>query len=158
MSLTRAKKFGVTDSRLKTSHVVGDVSTVPPIRAQDPFEDPSSIGNVLLKLGKLSREQLLSAVGQRAHFDEMLLGALLRQLGYVTEFDVAQALKIQADMRRGDPLTAELDVLQAKMDESAVGACALSKQIARMRAANRRHGGPRGGLFLVPPPSVQPHS
>lgn len=115
---------------------------------KDPFEDPSSIGNVLLKLGKISHEQLLRAIGQRAQFDEMLLGALLKQLGYVSEWDIAQALKIQAEMRQGNPLTAELDVLQSKMDESAAGASELSRRIRNVRAT-RRQRGEKSGLFLV---------
>ena len=82
--------------------------TVQPARHVNAFDDPTSIGNVLLKLGKVTQEQLLKAVGQKAQFDEALLGTLLKQLGFVQELDIALALKIQAEMRAGSTLNAEL--------------------------------------------------
>lgn len=118
-------------------------------RSRNGFDDPTSIGNVLLRLGKITQEQLLKAVGQKAQFDDALLGSLLKQLGFVGELDVALALKIQAEMRSGSALTAELDVLQSKMDESASGANELAVCIADARS-RRRDRGEKSGLFLVP--------
>lgn len=122
-----------------------------PVRPLNAFDDPTSIGNVLLKLGKVTQEQLLKAVGQKAQFDEALLGTLLKQLGFVQELDIALALKIQAEMRAGSTLNAELDILQSKMDESASGAHELASRISDART-RRRNRGEESGLFLVPPP------
>ena len=97
------------------------------------LEDPTSIGNVLRKLGKITQEQLLTAVGQKAHFDEALLGALLKQMGYIKDADIALALKIQGELRAGARVTAELDVLQSKMDEAARGADELRTKIVHLR-------------------------
>lgn len=133
-------------SRKKSAHAV----SVSAARRSDPFDDPTSIGNVLLKLGKVNHTQLLQAVGQRVHFDEMLLGALLRQMGYITEFDIAQAMKIQAEMRGGNPLAAELDVLQAKMDESAAGARELSARLKKLRKTRPVQTGGGGNFQLLP--------
>jgi len=57
------------------------------------------IGRVLLKLGKLSREQIIEALTQqKRHSPPKLLGAVLVALGYVTESDVETACAAQ----RGD--------------------------------------------------------
>lgn len=120
------------------------------VPALNAFDDPSSIGNVLLRLGAITDEQLLQAVGQRAQFDEALLGALLKQLGYVKDADIALALKIQSEMRAGATLTAELDVLQSKVDESERGAEALADRIESAKI-RRRNRGEESGLFLVNP-------
>jgi len=127
------------------------VKPAPVPTFKDPFEDPTSIGNVLLKLGKVTREQLLHVLGQKAQFDELLLGHLLKQYGYVCDLDIANALKVQADLRNGNPLKAELDVLQTQMDESARGAEELSTRIESARARRRERDEP-SGLFLVPSP------
>lgn len=114
----------------------------------DPFSDPSSIGNVLLKLGKITNDQLMKAVGQRAQFDEHLLGALLKQLGFVGDSDIAMALKIQAEMRSGREAHAELDVLDAKTAESRAGAERLRSVIADVKSKRRESGENSKVIFL----------
>lgn len=114
-----------------------------------PFEDPSSIGNVLLKLGRITPAQLREAVGQRAQFDELLLGGLLQKLGFIEDIDIADALRIQAEMRRGNPLAAELDILEHQMVESERGARELSFCIDSAKQ-HRRDRGEQSGFFLVP--------
>lgn len=104
----------------------------------DPFEDPSSIGNVLMRLGKLNLEQLQKAVGQKAQFDEHLLGALLKSLGFVGDSDVALALKIQAEMRAGRAAHASLDVLDSKLAESSACAHDLVGAISDAREKRKR--------------------
>ena len=124
---------------------------LPTRSSVNAFDDPTSIGNVLLKLGKITNDQLLKAVGQRAQFDEALLGALLKQLGFVQEADIALALKIQADLRSGATLNAELDILQSRMDESASGAKELATRISTAQT-RRRDRGENVRMFLVPAP------
>jgi hypothetical protein len=121
----------------------------PPEKYAAAAEDPSSIGNILLKMGVITPDQLRKAIGQKIKFDEALLGTLLKQLGYVNGKDIATALKIQNEMREGSALNAELDVLQLKMDESASRAKQLAGCIsdARMR---RRERGEKSGVFLIP--------
>ena len=112
-------------------------------------EDPSSIGNILLKMGVITPHQLTNAVGQKIKFDEALLGTLLKQLGYVNGKDIALALKIQNEMREGSALNAELDVLQVKMDESATRVKQLATCISDARK-RRRARGEKSGVFLIP--------
>lgn len=115
-----------------------------------PFDDPASIGNILLTLGKITKEQLFAAVGRQAQFNEALLGALLREMGVINADDIAQAMKIQEKMRKGDELAAALDVLDAKTadfkkcQDELRGAIDKSKQ-------RRRDKGEESGLFLLPP-------
>lgn len=104
------------------------------------FEDPSSIGNVLMRLGKLSKGQLLEVVGQKAQFDEHLLGALLKQMGFVKDLDIALALKIQAEMRSGRASHASLDVLGSKIEESAACATELMGVISDAKIRRRNRG------------------
>lgn len=87
------------------------------LKKPDPVTDPSSIGNVLMRLGKISGQQLSDAISRQVEFGEHLLGAWLRDLGFVNDMDVAVAMKIQAELRSGRRLQAELDVLQCKVDE-----------------------------------------
>ena len=126
---------------------------LPPAPRRNSFDDPTSIGNVLLKLGKISPKQLRQAVGQKAQFDEALLGTLLTQMGFVRERDIAIALKIQAEMREGAALTAELDVLDEKIKESEAGAQELSDRIAEARS-RRRDRGEVSGIFLIHPSNL----
>lgn len=111
--------------------------------------DPSSIGNILLKMGVITEGQLKEAIGQKAQFDEALLGSLLWQMGYVSHKDMAIAMKIQNELREGSALTAELDVLQLKMDESASRTRQLASCIskARMRRAPRSS---QAEVFVIP--------
>lgn len=113
-------------------------------------EDPSSIGNILLKMGVITPDQLQRALGQKIKFDDALLGALLRQMGYAEGKDIEQALKIQTEMRDGSPLTAELDVLERRMEESARGAHQLAVCISDARK-RRRDRGEKSGAVLVAP-------
>lgn len=119
-------------------------------RARDLFDDPSSIASVLLKLGRVTRLQLLQAIGQRIQFDELLLGALLKQMGLVGDRDLALALKVQAEMRQGNSLAAELDVLQAKIDESEQGARELSSHLQHVPAHRRRASEKETNVFVFP--------
>lgn len=112
-------------------------------------EDPSSIGNILLKMGVITQAQLTDAVVQKVKFDEALLGSLLKQLGYINGKDIALALKIQNEMREGSALNAELDLLQIKMDESATRVKQLATCISDARK-RRRARGEKIGISLIP--------
>lgn len=119
----------------------------------NPFAEPSSIGNVLMRMQKITREQLLKAVGVQARTNEHMLGALLIETGAVSPLDVAKALEIQAKMRSGDRASAELDMLDAVMAESAECNRALDAAIAK-RKANAVESGEHTGSFLRLVPKV----
>lgn len=118
--------------------------------ASSPARDPSSIGSILLKIGAITAEQLDKALEHKVQFDEALLGSLLRQSGHVTGKDMALAMKIQHELRQGSTLTAELDVLQRKMDESAERTYQLATCISRARV-RRTKSTHSADVFVVPP-------
>lgn len=115
----------------------------------NPFNDPSSIGNILMKLGKLTRDQLCGALCRHAQLNDALLGALLREMGYVTADDVIQAIRIQEKIRNGDEISAELDVLQCAMDRNEAQTQEMTKAIAAARS-RRRVKGESTSVTLVP--------
>lgn len=108
--------------------------------SQHPIDDPSSIGNVLMRLGRLTREQLHKALGQQSHFNEALLGSILRHLDYVSDKDLLLAMKIQGEMRCGREIHAELDVLQEKIDQVEAGSQELKDAISAVKARRRERG------------------
>ncbi len=116
---------------------------------KNPFDDPASLGNILMSLGKITKEQLFAAVGRQAQFNEALLGALLREMGIIGADDIAQALKIQEKMRSGEQLSAALDVLDAKTAEFGKCQGELAKVIEQGRQRQREKG-EESGLFLLP--------
>lgn len=116
-------------------------------QSQDPFREESSIGNVLMRMRKITREQLFEALGMQARTNEHLLGALLVELGAVSQLDVAKALEIQAKLRAGERGAAELDMLDAVMAETAECNRQLDDAIAR-RKERARAEGENTGAFL----------
>ena len=105
-----------------------------PTAQENPYTDPFSIGTVLLKLGKITRAQLDCAVTQRAQLDELVLGAVLKQMGYVSELDLMHACKIQAEFRKGNSMSAELDILDYLTQESERGARELAQVLVTKRS------------------------
>lgn len=135
----------------KRSKKVTPAQERPP--PKNAFDDPSSIGNILVNLGRISRDELHAAIGQQAQFNDALLGALLCQRGVTTGDDIAKALQIQEKMRAGDTVAAELDVLETKLSECAASGRELSRVIASKKQI-RRDNGESSGLFLVTATSV----
>lgn len=119
-----------------------------PDRPRNAFDDPSSIGNILVHLGRITLDELHAAIGQQAQFNDALLGTLLCQRGVTTNGDIARALGIQQKMRDGKAVQAELDVLEAKLVEAADSGRELSRVI-EAKKQERRDRGERSGLFLV---------
>ncbi len=117
---------------------------------KNAFDDPSSIGNILVKIGKITSDQLISALGEQAQFNDALLGALLVKTGVANNEDIAKALVIQQKMRDGKAVAAELDVLQAKVQECAAGEKELGRLIEDRRR-RRRERGENSALFLISP-------
>ena len=117
--------------------------------SKSPFNDASTLGSILLRMGKITREQLHRAVGVQARTDEFLLGALLIDQGAVSQGDVAKALEIQHKLRSGAGADAELSLLESALEEAAAASADLTAAIER-RKQTRRDRGENTGLFLVP--------
>jgi len=124
------------------------VLTTAPI-AKDPFADETSLGHVLMRMKKISKEQLLAVVGQQARSNEHLLGALLIDLKYVTADDVIKALAIQEKMRHGSRAHAALDMLDDAMAESQVETDRLT-EVIKTRKDKLRAQRKDTGVFLAP--------
>lgn len=122
-------------------------------KPKNAFDDPSSIGNILVHLGRITAADLHAAIGQQAQFNDALLGSLLCQRGVTTNADIARALEIQEKMRSGRTVQAELDILEAKLTEAADSGRELSRVI-EAKKQERRDRGERSGLFLVTATSV----
>lgn len=115
-----------------------------------PFDDETSIGNVLLRMRVVTREQLLTAVGKKAAYDEMLLGALLKELGFCTASDVAKALMLQAKMRGGDPAEAALELMEMRLAAFGAREDALTRAIECQTTAARNRGESKGAWLMSP--------
>ena len=115
-----------------------------------PYREEHSIGALLMRMRKLTQEQLHKALGMQERAGEHLLGALLVENGAVSQLDVAKALEIQAKLRAGDRATAELDLLDAVMAESAECNRALDEAIAHRKARARDRGEQTGAFLLAP--------
>lgn len=122
-------------------------------KPKNAFEDESSIGNILVNLGRITVDELYAAIGQQAQFNDALLGSLLCQRGVTTNTDIARALEIQQKMRSGHAVEAELDILEARLGEAANNGRELSRVIEEKKQ-ERRDRGERSGLFLITPEAV----
>lgn len=97
----------------------------------NPFTDETSLGNILLRMNRLTKEQLFRAVGIQARARDHLLGALLIETGAVSDVDVAAALAIQAKMRGGERVNAELDLLDRVVGEAQACNAALGEALTK---------------------------
>jgi hypothetical protein len=116
-------------------------------------DDPTSIGNVLLSIGKVTQEQLADALTRQASYGDALLGTILKDDGIITADDVAKAIKLQEKMRSGNVLDAELDILEMKLSESATVAKQMSTAIEDRKQV-LRDAGEKSDIFLIPFPIV----
>lgn len=117
-----------------------------------PKEDPSSLGNVLIDLGVVTRDELDSVLARQKALGEGLLGVLVCEHGLCTTRDVARAMEIQAQMREGRAAEATLGFQSAATEEMSTVSKQLSDTIrgARIKARAR---GEKTGLFLLKPAS-----
>jgi hypothetical protein len=121
-----------------------------PVQVQrSPFDDETTIGNILMRMRVLTKDQLVVAIGRKAHHDEMLLGALLRELGFVTDEQVAKALLIQAKLRKGDAADAAMELMEMRLEAFGKREDQLTEEISHSREEHRGNGDP-SGLWLLP--------
>jgi hypothetical protein len=123
--------------------------TKPASQVANPFDDVTSIGNLLIKMRVITREQLLLAVGRKANHDDMLLGVLLKELGFCTDEQVAAALTLQAKMRSGDAGDAAMTLMEMRLDEYGRGEDRIKEAIESRKAAQRERG-ENSGLWILP--------
>lgn len=113
-------------------------------------DDESSLGSILLRMRKITKEQLQRAAGVQARANDHLLGALLIEQSEVTPLDVAKALEIQHKLRSGSRAEAELAMLETVMAESVECSADLDRAIAQRKQV-RRSRGENTALFLAYP-------
>lgn len=118
---------------------------------QSPFQDEATIGNILMQMRVLTREQLLAAIGRKAHHDDMLLGVLLKELGFCTDEQVAKAMLIQAKLRKGDRAEAALELMESRLDSFSAGEARITEAIECARERSRENNKSEGtGVWIVP--------
>jgi hypothetical protein len=117
-----------------------------PIKASD---DPSSIGNVLVTIGKVTQEQLTNALQQQAAAADVRLGAILKDSGIVDAADIAKAMEIQEKMRKGHTAAADMAALEMEVEKSKRGAQQLT-QVIEDRRQMMRDVGEKSDIFMLP--------
>lgn len=115
----------------------------------NPFSDETFLGNVLIKMKVITKEQLFRALGAKAVYDEMLLGALLRELGFASAGQVANALRVQAKMRSGDVGEAAILMMELRLDNFCENERLISEAIEQKRQAQRDRG-EESGMWIIP--------
>ena len=116
---------------------------------KNPFEDSTSLGSILMKMRVLTKDQLLTAVGRKAQHDDMLLGALLKEMGFVSDEHVAKALTIQAKLRKGDAGDAAMEMMELRLEAFGEREDVLTREIEKQKQKQRDRG-EATGLWLVP--------
>ncbi len=72
-------------------------------------DSPSLIGQILVALGKINKQQLMEALelhsksGQDSAGEKKPLGQVLLELGHVEPNDIIEAIRIQVQMRSEKP-------------------------------------------------------
>lgn len=117
---------------------------------RSPGDDPTSIGNVLITLGALTRDQLAEALSKQETGEAVKLGGVVCELGFCTIAEVEKAVELQDQMRNGTPAEASVATLEATTGEMKKNAEKLAGLIDRARAKARENG-EKTGLFLFRP-------
>lgn len=81
----------------------------------NPADDPTSIGNLLLRMRAVLPEALEAALLEQATHGG-LLGELLWGLGYAKPKDVREALRLQELVKSGHPGDAALDLIDRDLE------------------------------------------
>ncbi len=69
-------------------------------------ESPSLIGQILVALGKITKQQLTEALNLQAAMpkdDKKPLGQILLEMDYIDPNDIIEAIRVQMQMREGKP-------------------------------------------------------
>ena len=67
-----------------------------------PEDDPTSIGNILLRMGLVTRDQLESVMSEQVHMrEDLLMGNLMVAKGLISKEQLEVALAAQKGMRSG---------------------------------------------------------
>lgn len=74
----------------------------------------SNIGNVLLKMGLVTEDQLRHAVDVQNHQEAVKLGRVFVDMGILTEAQLADALEKQRKLRTGQKTEALAEIVEAQ--------------------------------------------
>lgn len=87
-----------------------------------PKDDPSSIGNILLKMGLVTKEQLDAVMNEQAHMrEDLLMGNLMVAKGLITREQLEVALAAQQGMRKGGKSGQALAVAEVCLSHASNG-------------------------------------
>jgi hypothetical protein len=120
-----------------------------PVPAETALDDPSHLGNILLRMGKIKREQLWQAIDHQARFEKCPIAIAIKTIAGIEDADLELAMKLQAKMQGANPVDAEMTVLEAKLDESGAHAQELAECLAAAKDRRKRRAA-RGPVRLVP--------
>jgi len=115
----------------------------------DPKDDPTSIGNILLSMGVVTREQLIAIREEQAMEEDRRMGMMLVRKGWCTEEQLDVALAAQKTMRTkgkvGQALAlADIAIAQkrspaaAQRRERIIVKAAQAVEVCALRAKNGR--------------------
>ena len=74
----------------------------------------SNLGNILLKMGAVSEEQLEASAEAQKSSEDVHLGEVLVQAGLISREDLKEALSLQGQMRNGKALDAMFKMVEEK--------------------------------------------
>jgi hypothetical protein len=106
--------------------------------AGSPNEDFTSIGSVLLRLGYITESDLWMALRKQARVGDVMLGAILVEMGIIGPEAVAKAAGLQRMMRDGNVAMAELDVVSERIGESAELSAKTRRAVESIRGRKKR--------------------
>ncbi len=114
----------------------------------DPVEDPSSLGNVLLSIGAVSKDDLRRALDEQAKMGDVILGKVMVNMGLITEEVLDEAIQVQQLMKGTLSAHTQIDKLNSKISEARDLQAELEQLIGE-RMQDQRDIGEPSGEFLA---------
>jgi len=73
-------------------------------------DESTNLGSVLLRMGLVTREQIKDALDVKTQQEEMLFGKILVTLGYISDNNLTEALRLQKKLRNGGAVEAMCEI------------------------------------------------
>ncbi len=111
-----------------------------PVAAEATHTDPPNMGDLLLQIGQIVREQLAAAVQQQREGDPRHLGEILVDQGAIEPKVVLEALQVQKEMGGGSVASSSIRVDVGQLDKlmNLVGELVLARnQILQFSASQQ---------------------
>jgi len=107
---------------------------IQPEPAFDP--DATNLGAVLMKMGLTTPEQISTALAL-AQSEKKLIGQALVETGVVTEAALKEALEVQARLRSGREVAANLIITRYQIDQQHRATCDAAASFLRLERKTR---------------------